>query len=153
MRNSRPPFQILAEIFWSLTHDHHDAIATMYGAPFRWRPEGGDGDDTNEVTDHCWTFGAQCRIGGSHPAWAGSTGGQPNGIGGRSRRRHRARRRVLPHPVERRQDRKSTRLNSSHSQISYAVFCLKKKKKNTKHTQIQNLSNKVKIKNSINLYD
>src|SRR2546430_10267599 len=29
-------------------------------------------------------------------------------------------------------DRKSTRLNSSHSQISYAVFCLKKKKKHTK---------------------
>src|SRR5688572_33314991 len=29
-------------------------------------------------------------------------------------------------------DRKSTRLNSSHSQISYAVFCLKKKKKKTK---------------------
>src|SRR2546430_5040704 len=30
------------------------------------------------------------------------------------------------------QDRKSTRLNSSHSQISYAVFCLKKKKKKMK---------------------
>src|SRR3989475_2566721 len=30
------------------------------------------------------------------------------------------------------QDRKSTRLNSSHSQISYAVFCLKKKKKQRK---------------------
>src|SRR2546430_6512585 len=29
------------------------------------------------------------------------------------------------------EDRKSTRLNSSHSQISYAVFCLKKKKTNT----------------------
>src|SRR2546430_8706188 len=29
-------------------------------------------------------------------------------------------------------DRKSTRLNSSHSQISYAVFCLKKKKKKEK---------------------
>src|SRR5205085_11490075 len=28
------------------------------------------------------------------------------------------------------EDRKSTRLNSSHSQISYAVFCLKKKKNN-----------------------
>src|SRR2546430_15670157 len=28
-------------------------------------------------------------------------------------------------------DRKSTRLNSSHSQISYAVFCLKKKKEKT----------------------
>src|SRR5688572_32710481 len=33
-----------------------------------------------------------------------------------------------------REDRKSTRLNSSHSQISYAVFCLKKKKK-TQSTQ------------------
>src|SRR2546427_220316 len=31
---------------------------------------------------------------------------------------------------KRAQDRKSTRLNSSHSQISYAVFCLKKKKEN-----------------------
>src|SRR2546427_2454713 len=32
----------------------------------------------------------------------------------------------------RRRDRKSTRLNSSHSQISYAVFCLKKKNENTR---------------------
>src|SRR2546430_9476711 len=31
-------------------------------------------------------------------------------------------------PGHQRADRKSTRLNSSHSQISYAVFCLKKKK-------------------------
>src|SRR5206468_11594661 len=31
-------------------------------------------------------------------------------------------------------DRKSTRLNSSHDQISYAVFCLKKKKKNNINT-------------------
>src|SRR5688572_32414986 len=30
-------------------------------------------------------------------------------------------------------DRKSTRLNSSHSQISYAVFCLKKKKRNERN--------------------
>src|SRR5438445_827711 len=30
-------------------------------------------------------------------------------------------------------DRKSTRLNSSHANISYAVFCLKKKKKKLKH--------------------
>src|SRR2546430_9178251 len=34
--------------------------------------------------------------------------------------------------IERR-DRKSTRLNSSHSQISYAVFCLKKKTKASRH--------------------
>src|SRR5688572_31842197 len=36
---------------------------------------------------------------------------------------------------QRRLDRKSTRLNSSHSQISYAVFCLKKKKKKKKGSQ------------------
>src|SRR2546430_6242246 len=46
-----------------------------------------------------------------------------------------------------RQDRKSTRLNSSHSQISYAVFCLKKKKKknistNT-HTRYISQSNRL----------
>src|SRR2546421_4068441 len=35
-------------------------------------------------------------------------------------------------------DRKSTRLNSSHDQISYAVFCLKKKKKKNKETTRQN---------------
>src|SRR3712207_7844002 len=34
-------------------------------------------------------------------------------------------------------DRKSTRLNSSHANISYAVFCLKKKKhKNEEHTKL-----------------
>src|SRR2546430_12527584 len=33
-------------------------------------------------------------------------------------------------------DRKSTRLNSSHSQISYAVFCLKKKKTNTTNRRV-----------------
>src|SRR5688572_17798031 len=36
---------------------------------------------------------------------------------------------LLIHVAETETDRKSTRLNSSHSQISYAVFCLKKKKK------------------------
>src|SRR5688572_32751022 len=42
------------------------------------------------------------------------------------------------------EDRKSTRLNSSHSQISYAVFCLKKKKK-TK-TKLQNkITKNIKI--------
>src|SRR5688572_9480173 len=41
------------------------------------------------------------------------------------------------------EDRKSTRLNSSHSQISYAVFCLKKKKKKKKKK-----STKTKAKNT-----
>src|SRR5438034_6114040 len=35
------------------------------------------------------------------------------------------------------EDRKSTRLNSSHTVISYAVFCLKKKKNNKKQTSEQ----------------
>src|SRR6267378_6535251 len=35
-------------------------------------------------------------------------------------------------------DRKSTRLNSSHVEISYAVFCLKKKKKTTTHISQKN---------------
>src|SRR5688572_31843436 len=46
--------------------------------------------------------------------------------GGAPRRRPLVRRGEV---VDVRQDRKSTRLNSSHSQISYAVFCLKKKTK------------------------
>src|SRR5690242_21169452 len=58
-----------------------------------------------------------------------------------ARREARARRRhARAHPQSRGRlghgrrgrDRKSTRLNSSHMSISYAVFCLKKKKKNTK---------------------
>src|SRR5205085_12682988 len=40
-------------------------------------------------------------------------------------------------------DRKSTRLNSSHSQISYAVFCLKKKKKSTTAIFPDNLKSSV----------
>src|SRR3712207_8932136 len=53
-----------------------------------------------------------------------------------SRRRHRdvralphLRRQREPQRRRRRRDRKSTRLNSSHANISYAVFCLKKKNK------------------------
>src|SRR5690606_39278292 len=46
---------------------------------------------------------------------------------------HRAKRSDQYDPAEE-QDRKSTRLNSSHVKISYAVFCLKKKKKNRLQT-------------------
>src|SRR5438309_11139743 len=51
----------------------------------------------------------------------------PRRSGGYRRQRPRARRRRLRPPRPRARDRKSTRLNSSHSSISYAVFCLKKK--------------------------
>src|SRR2546421_4410263 len=42
-------------------------------------------------------------------------------------------------------DRKSTRLNSSHDQISYAVFCLKKKKKNKRTTWIRTMQKHVTV--------
>src|SRR5712664_4705319 len=57
-----------------------------------------------------------------------------------------------PGPACRCRDRKSTRLNSSHDQISYAVFCLKKKTKNsqpklkdTKETQVKQQRNNINI--------
>src|SRR5690625_6509852 len=42
-------------------------------------------------------------------------------------------------------DRKSTRLNSSHVAISYAVFCLKKKNKKKKHKHTRTISNQMSI--------
>src|SRR3712207_8723840 len=72
------------------------------------------------------------------PPGAGRAAAEPPARpGDRDRRRRRGRRAgavgdrlrpaVPPAPAAR--DRKSTRLNSSHANISYAVFCLKKKKK------------------------
>ena len=60
-----------------------------------------------------------------------------------------------PHPTTtgrktRRGDRKSTRLNSSHDQISYAVFCLKKKKKKTKKKKKKQKKKKKNKKNKKN---
>src|SRR3989449_8227082 len=58
---------------------------------------------------------------GHQPARRGHVGGGPEGNEPMEPRGGRA-------------DRKSTRLNSSHGYISYAVFCLKKKKKNSHNT-------------------
>src|SRR5438552_10601001 len=61
---------------------------------------------------------------GTHQTRRGGAqhGPGPAGASGRNRYRHRG-------------DRKSTRLNSSHQIISYAVFCLKKKKKKENKTK------------------
>src|SRR3712207_7881795 len=45
--------------------------------------------------------------------------------------------RLRPYCERRRRDRKSTRLNSSHANISYAVFCLKKKKHTTSISELR----------------
>src|SRR2546422_6371425 len=55
---------------------------------------------------------------------------------GRPAVRHRGRTRLGPAPEG---DRKSTRLNSSHGYISYAVFCLKKKKNRNHNTSTEQL--------------
>src|SRR2546422_1848516 len=99
----RPPRSTLfpyTTLFRSLGQDREDEVAA--GDPLAGRlPEGGGLG--GPVVDPP----ARCR------------GGLVEGC------RHRC-----PPEGGRRVDRKSTRLNSSHGYISYAVFCLKKKKKN-----------------------
>src|SRR3712207_7793078 len=75
------------------------------------------------------------RKGAGQQAWTagfwrrGSAAGPPtvSGNAGQTVVRRRRAAAVTPVPTT---DRKSTRLNSSHANISYAVFCLKKKQKN-----------------------
>src|SRR5215471_20965556 len=61
-----------------------------------------------------------------------------------SGRRRRLRAPAWPLRPPRVRDRKSTRLNSSHVEISYAVFCLKKKKKKKKKKKIKKKKKKKK---------
>src|SRR5690625_5824219 len=52
-----------------------------------------------------------------------------------------------------REDRKSTRLNSSHVAISYAVFCLKKKKAQNNREEVDIMAlNAVKMRQNENIY-
>src|SRR5699024_12265053 len=73
------------------------------------QPVRSEGDDTTGV---------------GHPVAGGDARVDPRGRQGAPLREHRAG--PVPGPAV--QDRKSTRLNSSHVSISYAVFCLKKKR-------------------------
>src|SRR3712207_9390971 len=73
------------------------------------------------------------RSGERHPRdgpGARTRGGRPGADQRRQAAGHAAARRLVlpPHRLVHDEDRKSTRLNSSHANISYAVFCLKKKK-------------------------
>src|SRR2546430_12258365 len=70
----------------------------------------------------------------SRPGRCDGTDQAPEAPSGRSRREVKT---LMETAVESRQDRKSTRLNSSHSQISYAVFCLKKKKNKTLRVMLE----------------
>src|SRR2546422_3810951 len=79
-------------------------------------------------------------------AGAGARGARPRGPGaaqGTGAVRRRGDRALV-----RLRDRKSTRLNSSHGYISYAVFCLKKKKKINHKPVIANGTCEVQLKSS-----
>src|SRR2546430_9464506 len=77
------------------------------------------------------------HLGGDHRRGRASEGRRSHGEErGVALDRAARQRREYPEPPGR--DRKSTRLNSSHSQISYAVFCLKKKK-NTNQPSLPDL--------------
>src|SRR5215211_6840896 len=67
----------------------------------------------------------------------------PGEVGGCARSRHRPQH----HPSGPRRDRKSTRLNSSNTVISYAVFCSKKKKKKKNIKKIKKKKKKKKKQN------
>src|SRR5206468_11907691 len=70
----------------------------------------------------------------SHRKTRGRGARHQAGAGGNYARHSECRRGLAARPGRNRNvDRKSTRLNSSHDQISYAVFCLKKKKKKKKN--------------------
>src|SRR2546422_3111320 len=84
-----------------------------YTTLFRSRPEGGDGGESRRRP--------------APPRLESSSGGDRRGGGGGVRP---AAAGFFPRQAL---DRKSTRLNSSHGYISYAVFCLKKKKNTGTH--------------------
>src|SRR6266568_6860698 len=94
----------------------------MFSVPARYEPPLGRASPERalRVESSAAAPGTKVPLAGTNrglPAAAGSLDGAPGGA-------------CRLGPVSGRQpDRKSTRLNSSHSSISYAVFCLKKKKK------------------------
>src|SRR5690348_17411732 len=124
------------------------------GAPAAARVAGKEQQDAVRVRAFVHAIGVRSgqklqRVGGQLPEQRSETRGGTRrrlvgatGVPCEPRARRRKRQRVIqrpnghggPPPVgQARTDRKSTRLNSSHPSISYAVFCLKKKK--TKQTQ------------------
>src|SRR5216683_3312313 len=76
-----------------------------------------------------------------HPGRPGDGGLQPQRLAAKHRRH-----RQCPGQRVGDEDRKSTRLNSSHDQISYAVFCLKKKKKKKEDLNLLKKKKKKKTK-------
>src|SRR5258708_10262936 len=70
---------------------------------------------------------SRCRPGGTHRRRVGRRHGFPSALFDTPVHQCPPRRRCVPPS----RDRKSTRLNSSHQIISYAVFCLKKKNKSS----------------------
>src|SRR5438309_7938986 len=90
----------------------HDALPISSRGALRRDTEGGVGRGRRRPCRRAFRAPDGARLRGRARGRALALGGKREPGGSRRRRR----------------DRKSTRLNSSHSSISYAVFCLKKKK-------------------------
>src|SRR2546427_2668805 len=99
------------------------------GGPVRALDQAGPARSVPDIGPWRHCDGVLTRVGGRSPRSPGRRGARD----GRNRRGRRRGRSEGPMNTKMNTkttlDRKSTRLNSSHSQISYAVFCLKKKKK------------------------
>src|SRR6266702_2421147 len=89
--------------------------------------------------------GARPGAAGGHVRWPGGGGAAAGDLPGRLRPVACAAARF---PAVTAEDRKSTRLNSSHVAISYAVFCLKKKKKKIIQHLIEKKKKKKKYKHN-----
>src|SRR5205807_9451592 len=101
--------------------NHHTPISTLFPYTTLFRS---NGERTVRAADH-----ADVAVQGRILAQIGlNRSGRQRYAVGRGGQRRSAERRAGVADVQRIEDRKSTRLNSSHLVISYAVFCLKKKK-------------------------
>src|SRR5690606_39625856 len=98
------------------THRYRNSFPTRRSSDLLAAAGGAEQDEAVARVD-----GEADFVGGTHDALAGAVF-QADPLDFQQRRRRQGRRLGLA------QDRKSTRLNSSHVKISYAVFCLKKKK-------------------------
>src|SRR5436305_9711568 len=149
---------MIASIFFTVSPEAHEACLSARLA--RFVPEAGLGSSSRLHVPHRFN---RCLSNGQHAMWCRIWGQRRKALRNCNKSRRSVRGTVsvrsrcagertgvrcmqpmpmdLPAELHRRasnlpdgDDRKSTRLNSSHVRISYAVFCLKKKKQTTKNT-------------------
>src|SRR6266498_5632675 len=117
-KNHLEAVQLTQKVAWALSSDDTEAVEVVVCPPFTALRSVGTLIEADRLA---FGLGAQ----NCHPEPQGAYTGE---VSAPMLAKLRCGYVIVGHS-ERRQDRKSTRLNSSHVRISYAVFCLKKKKK------------------------